>query len=888
MHIPSSTYRVQLHKEFTFKDLDKILDYLQQLGISTIYAAPIFTSTPGSMHGYDVTDSHSINPEIGTLADLKSLSLKLKEKGMYWVQDIVPNHMAFSTMNYRLMDVLERGAHSSYYNYFDINWNHHSAILKGKLGVPFLGKELETCIMDGEIKISFTENGLSVAYFDTHYPLSVQAYPHLIAITESKPLIEILQQTLSMATSNSVYVEWKNHKKILVEKLTENGALKTALDNVLSKINNDANEIRKLLDEQNYVFTFWQTTEKEINYRRFFTVNELICLRMEDDEVFNDYHALLHYLYKKDIIQGLRIDHIDGLQDPSRYIRKLRDLFGESFYIIAEKILEAKEEMPSKWPLEGTSGYEFLSIVNQLVTDKKGAKQLYNFYQTLLNDQPSYKDLIYKNKKLILENYMGGEWDNLTHYFVELNLQKDFEFIKVKAALGAVMLSMPVYRIYPSKLPLLGKDLEIINETFKKAMEAEEGLSAELSYLHSLLTNKDIIESNEETIIKFLRRMMQFTGPLTAKGVEDTTFYVYNPLISHDEVGDSPEVLSISVSSFHSKMLARNKSSALSLNATNTHDTKRGEDARMRLNVLSEIPEVWEEHVKQWLSINKKFQTTLNGTTIPDTNDTYFIYQAIVGGFPDNFVITEEWITRLQAYIKKALREAKTNTNWSTPNEDYEKGCLEFARKILLDESGFLKNFLPFVKDIADRAAIYSLTQFVLKCTAPGIPDVYQGCELFDLSFVDPDNRRPVNYEERKRELKHMMSLDKSDKKNLTSYLKENRFKGYEKFFYTWKILNFRKKYNALFINGSYIPLQIAGNNTSVVAYARNYQDKWSIIMAPVGKEIDNDASTSVVLPENCPERWMDVLTGEVISLNKKASVHDMFRSNPVCCLVNY
>jgi (1->4)-alpha-D-glucan 1-alpha-D-glucosylmutase len=856
MHIPSSTYRVQLHKGFTFKDLDNILEYLKQLGISTIYAAPILHATPGSMHGYDVIDPHQINPEIGTLEELKILSKRVKALDMYWLQDIVPNHMAFNTNNTRLMDVLERGPASPYYDYFDINWDHPSTVLKGKLCVPFLGKEIDQCIAAKEIKLSFSEKGFSIAYFDTHYPLSISAISYLQQFANST-LRDAFVVFEDKAKTLRHLDEWHAFKEIWIKRISS-----SEIESLVIKAN-DPEKIKALLQKQFYSLTFWQRADQEINYRRFFTVNELICLRMEDDEVFREYHSFLHALCIEGIIQGLRIDHIDGLKEPRAYIQKLRKMFGEDMYIIAEKILEAKEDVPKDWALQGTSGYEFLAYINQLTTDKKGAKQLLKFYRSLITEQEPYKELVLRNKKLILENHMGGEWDNLLSYMIELKLQNTFELLRLKKALAAFMISLPVYRLYPEQLPLSGKDLVIIKEAFDKALLIDPSCKTELEYLCDLFTKEgDVKKTNA---LNFLKRLMQFTGPLTAKGVEDTTFYLYNPLISHDEVGDAPSTLGISIQAFNAKMSNRLQTSALSLNATNTHDTKRGEDARIRLNVISEFPDQWETLVRKWLDINKAHRQDKDGKRIPSLNDEYFIYQAIAGSFPEDLKVNEEWIDRLKAYQTKAMREAKLHSNWTTPDELYEPGCHAFAEAILTPGSEFLLSFVPFIKEICKHAAIHSLAQVVLKCTAPGIPDIYQGCELFDLSFVDPDNRRPVDYGKRKTCLHLIEEQEKENHEHLFHFLEVSRQEGYEKFFITWKLLNFRRENNALFISGNYQPLQVAGGENNVMAYARQLDNEWVIIVlsTTASKNIFSD-DNFVMLPENAPTEWSNIFNSIV------------------------
>lgn len=837
------------------------------------------------MHGYDVTDAQAINPEIGTHETLKALIKKVREKGMYWLQDIVPNHMAFHTSNALLMDVLERGQLSSFYNYFDVDWNHPSPALNGKICVPFLGKHLEDCVESNELRLVFSDAGFGIAYFETVYPLSIQAFR---LIQHDFNGVGISFEEISEA-AKAEYPVWIQFKKKWIADLQSDEEKIARVRLILDKINRSKPALLEILRGQNYILTFWQEADKVINYRRFFTVNELICLRMEDQSVFDHYHAFIHQLHKENSIDGLRIDHIDGLQNPHQYLCWLRNLFGDSMYIIAEKILEANEYVQEHWPIQGTSGYKFLSHINQLITDRKGARTLIGYYRGLVPELPVYKNLVFENKKRILTDYMGGEWDNLVSYLISLNLQNGFSTERLKQALGLVMIALPVYRIYPEELPLQESDLHIINETFVQALLREPAYESELLYLKSLLT-QPCPEERKNAVLKFFKRLMQFTGPLTAKGVEDTTFYVYNPLISHDEVGDTPSQLGISIQEFHGKMQLRLQSTPLSLNATATHDTKRGEDARIRLGILSMMPAKWIEQVNEWFILNEVYHHNTTERKIPSVNDEYFIYQALVGGFPEDLNITDGWTERLKAYLVKAMREAKANSNWTTPDENYEQGVLQFVESILTEDSAFVKQFIPFVSEICQYMATYSLVQVALKTTAPGIPDIYQGCELFDLSFVDPDNRRPIDYERRIQLLNEIETKEREGKDELFSFLAANRHRGAEKLFVTWRILNFRRENNALFVNGDYIPLTLAVDGKQGIAYARHYKNQWLIVVLPLGIVKSQHAVSnvsSVLLPEGCPAYWRDIFSGRRITGKEAFNLDMLLHDFPVSILTN-
>lgn len=894
MRIPSSTYRVQLHQQFSFEELKAIIPYLHDLGISAIYAAPIGSATPGSMHGYDVTDPNRINPEVGTRKEMREIFELLREKGMIWIQDIVPNHMAFSTHNTRLMDVLERGPVSPYYRYFDIDWEHESKELYGKLMVPFLGKEISECLRDGEINLSINDSGVSLSYFDNDYPVNGPTYEFLASRTGTlNHLREALLDIHETSQKQQTMEEWSEFKTQWRRKIEKSG-LAPVLTALLKDVSKNQTVMLQILDMQHYRLTFWKNTEREINYRRFFTVNSLICLRMGEQFVFDDYHKLVRYLFSEGMIQGVRIDHIDGLNDPAEYLERLRKLLGDECYIIAEKILESEEVLPEDWPIQGTSGYEFLSTLNKLFTDPKGSGRLVEFYQTLVKDVPPYEQLVQRNKKLILEKHMAGELDNMIRYFVNAGLCGRFERQRMKDALAAFMLALPVYRIYPGELPLTGIELELVEGAFHKALHDEASLSDELHHLRWLFVAPIEDGTLRESALRFLKRLMQFTGPLTAKGVEDTTFYIYNPLISHDEVGDDPSVLGTSVRDFHRKMIVRQQTMALSLNASATHDTKRGEDARVRLNVLSEIPDVWIAKVREWMSLNEPFHQVADGLSAPSVNDEYFLYQSVLGGFPEDCMVSDEWIGRVKEYLVKAMREAKVRTNWESPNEAYEKACIQFTDKILEKDSPFLQSFVPFAKHVIGTASIYSVIQAVIKLTAPGIPDIYQGCELWDLSYVDPDNRRPVDYKKRSSYLQQLREAFPAGFEKVAKILRSEESGGIKKLFASWRLLNFRKDYPELFREGTYLPLTQLSEGNRAIGYARYYEGQWCLVVAPfllARKKSSDDIELKgnfIFLPPDSPLVWRNVFTDKVMEVSENGlSIDELLSDFPVAVMYN-
>lgn len=879
MILPSSTYRIQFNPQFTFNHLTAILDYLEALGITTIYASPLLQPAKGSLHGYDGINPAALNPELGTMKDLDRLAAAIRSKGMSWIQDIVPNHLAFDTNNLWLKDVLERGINSSYANYFDIDWDH--PFYQKKLMVPFLEASPHECVSTGRIKLSFKPEGFFLEYYTNHYPVSIETYPLLLSGCFDEERTHINASISSLINNiNAPAEQWELMKAGLLEELlADEGA--SCIQPKVRSINNDPDILLQIISSQHYVLCDHVISHMQINYRRFFNVNGLICLRIEDEQVFNDYHRFTHTLYKKGYIQGLRIDHIDGLKNPRAYIDKLRELFGKDCYIIAEKVLDVKEELPTAFDIQGTSGYEFLSYINQLITHNRGSDKLLQFYQKLVPAFRDYEAMVFENKLSNLETYLNGEWDNLLRLLLSLNLVEDEEIriTRLKMALGVFMAAYPVYRGYIEEFPLDDNDQQLTDLAFCIAHEKFPALAYELDALKAIFQpHEDPLKSANR--IAFIQRLMQFTGPIAAKGVEDTTFYRYNALISHNEVGDEPCVLGIDIRTFHNKMKERQVVNPLSFNCTSTHDTKRGEDNRIRINIISELADEWIGLVKEWMELNDSFKKIAIGVKAPVVNDEYFMYQAIVGGFPENLQITDEFRERTRRYVTKALRESKFMSDHIEPNLDYEAACSAFIDHLLDPDHPFLSSLLPFVAKIIRYANVYTMVQVIIKTTAPGIPDIYQGCELWDLSYVDPDNRRPVNYSLRNRLLQQLNEKEEHPEE-LLRWANENYLIGTQKMFVTKEILEVRKKNPALFIHGEYIPVYPQGMERNMIAYLRHYENHWILVVLPLVIAAEPELTAVIRLPENAPQQWMNIFTGEDIK-GQEWAIRDLFKKFPV------
>ncbi|WP_036601163.1 malto-oligosyltrehalose synthase [Olivibacter sitiensis] len=787
---PIATYRLQFHSRFTFKDASRLVPYLSQSGIGSVYASPVFEAVAGSNHGYDVVNPLRINPEIGTLAELRNLIAKLQKHAIAWVQDIVPNHMAFHPSNTWLMDVLERGKTSTYAHLFDTSYA--SDFFHGPIMVPFLGSPLQEVIDKGELKLEWNGKKLQLRYFDQAYPVNAEGHDFVRNLNADK-----------------------GKKGIAISPDT------------LEQVNTNTENLLHLCQIQHYRLCHWLETDEKINYRRFFTVNGLICIRVEDDDVFSLTHGLIKDLVDEGLFRGLRIDHIDGLFDPKKYLDDLRNLVGPEVYIVAEKILETDECLPLDWPLQGTSGYDFLALSNRLFTMGSSESQFDRLYQDLVGDRTSVAQQILDKKELIWRSNMQGEVGNLLHMFkqlrlISLNTIRQIGEQALRETIAYTLVYCPVYRYYGNRLPLLPRERKAWRSLFERMKEQQPHLLEAIHCLEGLFLDKSVPRTTKfrQKWLYFYQRLMQFSGPLMAKGVEDTLMYTYNRFVVHNEVGDAPDAFGISKSNFHKAMQYRQQYWPLAMSATATHDTKRGEDTRARLHALSCLPQRWQQVVADLEHAIKH----LNTATLPDANDRYLIYQTLVATYPFDSD-KDDYEQRLTAYWQKALREAKRHSNWTRPNEPYEKKCIHFAHVLLDDDQPYKAVWLPLQEEVACQGMLSSLGQTLLKITAPGVPDIYQGTEGWDLSLVDPDNRRPVDYPFREERLR---SFQKEQPHLLALWQAGPR--AMPKLWLMDSLLHYRRSHADLFAQGEYIPLRVRGRyRKQVLAFARQYKNRWSI-----------------------------------------------------------
>ncbi len=927
MHIPRSTYRLQFNSSFRFSSASGIMDYLSKLGISDVYASPIFYAKKGSAHGYDVVEPNQINPELGTEDEFNLLIDLVKKKGMHWLQDFVPNHMAFNIENRMLIDLLENGANSRYVNFFDIDWNHHHAGMKNRILAPFLGKFFQEALENGEIRINYDEEGLSINYYETRLPLKIESYADVFSFRLDKlrnklgrndpdfiRYMGVLFVIKSLPTAEDIderYNQIKFIKGIIWELYSNNNSIKDFIDedlkifNGIKGITESFDLLDKLLSQQNFRIAFWKVANEEINYRRFFNVNELISLRVENEDVFNRIHSFILKLIREDKISGLRIDHIDGLYDPSTYLSNIRER-AKDIFLVVEKILEFDENIPGFWPVQGTTGYDYLNFVNEVFCKRKNNQRFSAFYNKFSGLNKSYEQIVVEKKKLIIQTRMAGDVENLAILIEEISSKDrfgvDITLHGVKEALEEILTHFPIYRTYISGRKNRKTDKKYLSEVIEKVKNENQLLSKEFQFIGSLLTKdyseKFTIEQKDKSL-DFLMRFQQLTGPIMAKGFEDTVLYVFNRLISLNEVGGNPDKFGISLNEFYNFNKKRFLNWRHSINASSTHDTKRGEDVRARINVLSEIPEEWIKKVRIWNRINRQFKKFKNNYFIPDNNLEYFIYQTLIGSYPFNSVEIKKYLQRIKQYLSKAMREAKEHSSWTQVDTEYESAVYSFIENIF-DNSEFFDDFLSFQKKIAFFGVYNSLSQVLLKITSPGIPDFYQGTELWDLFLVDPDNRQPVDYNLRRDFLTEVIEKDTEERISYLQNILKNPSDGKIKIFMVYKALQLRNEKPEIFNEGNFIPIEAGGKyKENIIVYARNTEDDFVITIVP-------RFLTNIVEENNLPvdrDIWDDTyiklnkinpgssiknyFSGEIFERNDKISVGEIFKNFPYGLLVN-
>jgi (1->4)-alpha-D-glucan 1-alpha-D-glucosylmutase len=899
--VPVATYRLQFNARFTFDDARSIVPYLARLGVTDLYASPILKARKGSTHGYDVVDANAFNPELGTDADFDFLHASLQKHDLGFLLDIVPNHMAASPENAWWMSVLENGPQSRFVHYFDIDWRAVATRTgtENRVLLPLLGRPYGEAIESQEIRLRFDADGFFFTYYDKRLPLAPESYRTVLReCVEALPGEGVAIELRELVQGDEGVPNSKFLKETLWRIYEQDGAFHDALDRAVERLNGTPgdpesfNDLDALLDQQWYRLAYWRIASEKINYRRFFDVTDLIGVRVENPEVFEARNRRPLELIAEGKTTGLRIDHIDGLYDPVGYLRKLQLRLAQpgeenekAFYVVVEKILAHDETLPRDFPVSGTTGYDFLDSVNAVLVDPAGLERCTRFYRDFTGVAESFDDICYDRKKQVIAELFAGEMRALGNELAELAAidrnARDFATTEMLAALTEITACMHVYRTYTRDFASSEADRAFIERAVGEARRRAGTTVDErlFTFLEgTLLLELPSYVSEREKWLAFVQRWQQFTGRVMAKGVEDTAFYNYNRLLSLNEVGGEPGRSPDfdPVKEFHDRNARIAADWPDTLNATATHDTKRGEDLRTRISVLSELAPQWEREAKRWSAMN----APLRQRGIPDANEELFIYQTLLGMWPFDEAELATVPERLRQYLEKAAREAKTHTSWLAPNVEYEEALFAFASR-LLESEAFRASLLRFWRRIAFHGFLNSLAQVVLKATSPGVPDFYQGTELWDFSLVDPDNRRPVDYERRTAALKKLEAADARGTLDVTTLLRRWT-DGRVKLFTTWRALAARKRNAAVFRRGDYRPLPVSPN---VVAFSRGD----SVIVAvprltsQLGKGVPlGDVWGDAALPLG--GWWRNAFTGEQLEGNA-LPLAQMFATFPVAIL---
>jgi len=979
--IPAATYRLQFNAGFTFDYARAIIGYLSELGISDLYASSYLQAKAGSLHGYDIVNQTALNREVGTEESFQGMVEELQRFGMGQILDFIPNHMCIeSPENLWWMDVLENGPSSAYAHFFDINWKPVKKELTGKVLLPFLGDQYGRVLEKGELRIAFRDGCFSVDCSGVPIPLEPKSCLRILGHrperlqellpADAPPLLELLSIITSLEhlpgpgeQDPEKQGERRREKEIVKKRLSalclESQKIEGFLEEIVAIFNGTAGDahsfdlLDSLLQEQAYRLSYWRVATEEINYRRFFDINGLAAIRMENPAVFEQTHSLLFRLIREKKVTGVRLDHVDGLYDPLSYLRKLQEGCYQQltatatgftppgasheiepaspipvpalplkpsylpFYTVCEKILMKGEQIPQEWPVFGSTGYDFANQVNGVLVETENAKAFDRIYGRFVGLDTDFAELVYQKKKLVMQVSLSAEVNMLGHHLNTISeqdrLTRDFTLNSLTRAISEVIALFPVYRTYVNSPSVREKDVQYIEATLAKAKRKNPALNASIfDFLRDVLLLRfpeKAGELDKAAWLNFAMRFQQLTGPVMAKGLEDTSFYIYNRLVSLNDVGGTPGHFGTPLELFHGQNLERFKSFPHAMIATATHDSKRGEDLRARVDALSEMPERWQKSLLKWSRQNRKKGVLLDGVTVPDRNEEYLLYQTLLGAWPFGDLDTaayEIFRSRIREYLTKAVREAKVNTSWNSPNAGYEASLSAFVDAVLARGPGnaFLTDFVAFQRLIAHFGVFNSLSQTLLKMVSPGVPDFYQGTELWDFSLVDPDNRGQVDYPVRSAALAGLKTREAEiGPGNLFGELLACREDGRVKLYLIYRVLNYRKANRDLFDHGEYLPLEAPGTRArNICAFARRAGGRSVIAVAPrfpsslapePGQVPLGERAwlgTSLKLPEGAAGSYRNVITGESLDSVVQAggpviSLAQIFASAPVALL---
>ena len=937
-HIPLATYRLQLNREFTFVQAAEIVPYLAALGISHCYVSPCLKARSGSMHGYDIVDHNLLNPEIGNAEDFDRFVTTLHEHGMGLILDIVPNHMAvMGSDNAWWLDVLENGESSVYAVFFDIDWHPIKDELHGKVLVPALHDHYGAVLESGELKLVFhQERGeFDVSYRNHRFPVDPREYPRILKhcadtlaaklgeqnpdLLEFQSLITAFGHLPGRQELSSDRIAERNrdkdiHKRRLAALSARSAEIAASISGAVDLINGNPadpasfEELHELIKAQTFRLANWRVASDDINYRRFFDTNDLAGICVENEAVFQATHRLVLSMVADGKVDGLRVDHPDGLYDPAQYFTRLQRSIAiaannsgsteiGSHYVVIEKILTDAERLPAEWPVCGTTGYDFANLVNGLFVDPSAVKRLERVYRNFVDDKIALDDLFYNCRKLIIRVALASELNVLAYQITRIALSKrhtcDFTLNSLRDALTEVVASFPVYRTYISPSGVSDSDVRYIHSAIALATWRSRAADTSIFDFVSEVLLTRIAERQDpayrNAVTTFAMKFQQFTSPVMAKGLEDTAFYRYNRLVSLNDVGSDLHRFGTTTPEFHLANRDRLHGWPHTMLATSTHDSKRSEDVRARINVLSEIAGLWRLRVRDWRRFNRSHKRLVNDRPAPSPDDEYLLYQTLVGAWPSEPLSDKsDWETfgeRIELYMLKAIREAKQNTSWLNRNTEYETAVSSFVRTLLNPDTKnrFLSDFVPFQRRVARIGLWNSLSQTLLKLTCPGVPDIYQGNELWDFSLVDPDNRRPVDYVRRRQMFESIRGWGTDPDVLSIGRLLDTPEDGRLKLYLIWRTLCVRQQHADLFRQGEYLPLAVEGAKANhVVAFARNSGTASVLVVVPrlvtgllndidlppIGPKIWED--THVLVPiGSSSKNYRNAFTGEVLDLQK-------------------
>ena len=886
--IPRATYRLQLNKDLDFRAATALLPYLAELGVSHVYCSPYLRARAGSMHGYDIVDHNAFNPEIGTREDFDAFDAALKRHGMGQIADIVPNHMGvLGGDNGWWLDVLENGPASRYADYFDIDWQPASSDLTNRILLPVLGEHYGVALERGEVALSFDARAgaFNIDYYDHRFPVDPREYPAILEKVTDEHLLNdlpndaiaelgglaLLFHNLPRRDQRNAAGRRRDKMAALKQRLAALAAVQPGLTEAIGraaaafngKTDGSFDAMHQLLESQAYRLAYWRVASDEINYRRFFDVNHLAALRMEIPEVFEATHRFIFDLIGRGQIDGLRIDHPDGLRDPDAYFRALQSRYvqlpgvqapaanggvARPLYVVIEKIIASFEPVPTTWAVHGTTGYRYATFLNGLFVDGAAQSKITRVYHAFAGKVPEFAEVAYRARRQVLRDLLASELTVLANQLARIaradRRTRDYTLNILRQALAEVIACFPVYRTYVAE-GVTEVDRRYIDWAVAGARKRSRAADATVfNFVRAMLLCEFPAGAAPElvrAIRDFAAKFQQVSSPVMAKGIEDTSFYIYNRLASLNDVGGDPEMFGVTVRAFHGANLERLKEWPHAMIASSTHDNKRSEDVRARINVLSELPGLWRLHLQRWSRTNRSKKRMLDGEPAPSRNDEYLLYQTLLGSFPagpmDDAALGR-YRERIEHYMIKAIREAKAETSWINPHQAYEDATVEFVRALLSagKRNLFLEKLRAVLMPLARLGLYNSLSMALVKLTSPGVPDIYQGNETWDFSLVDPDNRRPVDYASRRAMLEQVRKLADLPERERAAQLRamiENVQDSAAKLYLTWRVLGLRRVHEAVFTLGGYLPLNVQGaRGENVVAYARQHAGRSMVVLA--------------------------------------------------------